>query len=161
MLPGAAETKVRPAVVISSDTYLVERPDCVGRHPDNEAAPEGCVNGLSSPGLAAGRAPRHVVLPSLRADDSSLGIDGDRPPERARLDPGPGLRPRRLCDLSLRTKRRFRRLIVASALSFPIKMADLARLHHNSQATARPNSPSCRVPSASVRDRKSVVWGKR
>ena len=27
MLPGAAETKVRPAVVISSDTYLVERPD--------------------------------------------------------------------------------------------------------------------------------------
>ena len=27
MLPGAAETKVRPAVVISSETYLVERPD--------------------------------------------------------------------------------------------------------------------------------------
>ena len=27
MLPGAAETKVRPAGVISSDTYLVERPD--------------------------------------------------------------------------------------------------------------------------------------
>jgi hypothetical protein len=27
ILPGAAETKVRPAVVISSDTYLVERPD--------------------------------------------------------------------------------------------------------------------------------------
>ena len=27
MLPGAAETKVRPAVVIASDTYLVERPD--------------------------------------------------------------------------------------------------------------------------------------
>ena len=27
MLPGAAETKVRPAVVISSDSYLVERPD--------------------------------------------------------------------------------------------------------------------------------------
>ena len=25
--PGAAETKLRPAVVISSDTYLVERPD--------------------------------------------------------------------------------------------------------------------------------------
>ena len=27
MLPGAAETKVRPAVGIASDTYLVERPD--------------------------------------------------------------------------------------------------------------------------------------
>jgi mRNA interferase MazF len=27
MLRGAAETKVRPAVVLSSDTYLVERPD--------------------------------------------------------------------------------------------------------------------------------------
>jgi mRNA-degrading endonuclease toxin of MazEF toxin-antitoxin module len=28
-LAGAAETKVRPAVVIASDTYLVERPDVV------------------------------------------------------------------------------------------------------------------------------------
>jgi mRNA-degrading endonuclease toxin of MazEF toxin-antitoxin module len=27
LLPGAAETKVRPAVVIASDIYLVERPD--------------------------------------------------------------------------------------------------------------------------------------
>lgn len=27
MLPGAVETKVRPAVVIASGTYLVERPD--------------------------------------------------------------------------------------------------------------------------------------
>lgn len=27
MLRGAAETKIRPAVVIASDTYLVERPD--------------------------------------------------------------------------------------------------------------------------------------
>ena len=27
MLAGAAETKVRPAVVIASGTYLVERPD--------------------------------------------------------------------------------------------------------------------------------------
>ena len=27
MLPGAVETKVRPAVVIASDAYLVERPD--------------------------------------------------------------------------------------------------------------------------------------
>ena len=27
MLRGAAETKVRPAVVIASETYLVERPD--------------------------------------------------------------------------------------------------------------------------------------
>jgi len=27
MLAGAAETKVRPAVVIASSTYLVERPD--------------------------------------------------------------------------------------------------------------------------------------
>ena len=27
MLAGALETKVRPAVVISSSTYLVERPD--------------------------------------------------------------------------------------------------------------------------------------
>jgi hypothetical protein len=26
-LPGALETKIRPAVVIASDTYLVERPD--------------------------------------------------------------------------------------------------------------------------------------
>jgi mRNA-degrading endonuclease toxin of MazEF toxin-antitoxin module len=27
ILPGASETKVRPAVVIASDIYLVERPD--------------------------------------------------------------------------------------------------------------------------------------
>jgi hypothetical protein len=27
MLAGAVETKVRPAAVIASDTYLVERPD--------------------------------------------------------------------------------------------------------------------------------------
>jgi mRNA interferase MazF len=27
MLPGAVETKIRPAVVIASNTYLVERPD--------------------------------------------------------------------------------------------------------------------------------------
>lgn len=27
ILPGAAETKVRPAVVIASETYLRERPD--------------------------------------------------------------------------------------------------------------------------------------
>ena len=29
MLPGAVETKVRPAVVIASETYLVERPDAL------------------------------------------------------------------------------------------------------------------------------------
>src|SRR5438105_15757174 len=29
MLPGAVETKVRPAVVIASDTYLAERPDVI------------------------------------------------------------------------------------------------------------------------------------
>jgi hypothetical protein len=28
-LPGAVETKVRPAVVIASNTYLVERPDVI------------------------------------------------------------------------------------------------------------------------------------
>jgi hypothetical protein len=28
-LPGAVETKVRPAVVIASETYLVERPDII------------------------------------------------------------------------------------------------------------------------------------
>ena len=107
-----------------------------GRHPDNEAAPEGCVNGLRSPGLAASRAPRRIVLPSLRADDSSLGIDGDRPPERARLDPGPGLRPHRRCDLI--TKRRFRRMIVASAC-FPAE---------NPCRTSTVGAPSTEFPSA-------------
>ena len=29
VLPGAVETKVRPAVVIASDTYLSERPDVI------------------------------------------------------------------------------------------------------------------------------------
>ena len=29
MLPGAVETKVRPAVVIASETYLAERPDVI------------------------------------------------------------------------------------------------------------------------------------
>jgi mRNA interferase MazF len=29
VLPGAAQTKVRPAVAVASDTYLVERPDVV------------------------------------------------------------------------------------------------------------------------------------
>src|SRR5450759_856233 len=107
MLPGAAETKVRPRSRDIERHIPCGAARCVGRHSDNEAAPEGYVNGLRSPGLAAGWAPRRIVLPSLRADASSLGIDGDRPPERARLDPGPGLRPRRLSDL--KTKRRFRR----------------------------------------------------
>jgi hypothetical protein len=29
LLPGAVETKVRPAVIIASDAYLVERPDVI------------------------------------------------------------------------------------------------------------------------------------
>lgn len=29
MLPGAVETKVRPAIVIASETYLAERPDVI------------------------------------------------------------------------------------------------------------------------------------
>ena len=29
MLPGAVETKVRPAVIIASETYLSERPDVI------------------------------------------------------------------------------------------------------------------------------------
>lgn len=29
MLPGAVETKVRPAVVIASETYMAERPDVI------------------------------------------------------------------------------------------------------------------------------------
>lgn len=83
VLVGAQETKVRPAVVIASAAYLAERPDVRDSH--HEGAPGAQLNGLHPPGLAIRGTSRRVLLPSVRADHSSLGIDGDWSSQPARL----------------------------------------------------------------------------
>jgi len=87
-LQGAAETKVRPAVAIASDLYLVERPDVlVGilttklHRTTSMDYVNDYVNGLRFVGLAIGRAPRRVVLPSLIDHDSSLECNGNWSPQ--------------------------------------------------------------------------------
>ena len=83
VLTGAKETKVRPAVVIASATYLAERPDVLVGILTTKLAKSAGHNGSHSPGLAICRAPRRIMLPSVRIDGSSLGVERNRPSERA------------------------------------------------------------------------------
>jgi mRNA-degrading endonuclease toxin of MazEF toxin-antitoxin module len=78
MLPGAAETKVRPAVVIASDTYLVERPDVlVGilttRLPRPSTSTDYVLLDWQSAGLRAVSCFRAYVLTIHRSDLTLIG----------------------------------------------------------------------------------------
>ena len=78
MLPGAAETKVRPAVVIASDTYLVERPDVVlgiltTKLPRTATSTDYALLDWQSAGLRAASCFRAYVLTIHRSDLTVIG----------------------------------------------------------------------------------------
>ena len=83
MLRGAAETKVRPAVVISSDAYLVERPDVlVGilttKLPQPATSMDYVLLDWKSAGLRAGSCFRAFVLTIHRQDLAVIGHLSER-----------------------------------------------------------------------------------
>jgi hypothetical protein len=64
MLPGAVETKVRPAVVIASETYLAERPDViVGILTTKIPSPLASTDYLLRDWQAEDYAPSHAFVP--------------------------------------------------------------------------------------------------
>lgn len=83
VLAGALETKVRPAVVISSDTYLVERPDVlVGilttRSPKPAASSDCVLLDWQLAGLRAESFFRAYVLTIHRSDLTVIGHLSER-----------------------------------------------------------------------------------
>ena len=83
VLAGAVETKVRPAVVIASNTYLVERPDVlVGiltSHRPNPATSTDCVlQDWQSAGLRVESFFRMYVLTMHRSELTTIGHLSDR-----------------------------------------------------------------------------------
>lgn len=89
VLSGARETKARPAVVISSDIYLVERPDVlVGilttRRPRNLASTDYVLTDWQSAGLRAESCFRVFVLTVHRSELTVIGHLSDRDWEQVR-----------------------------------------------------------------------------
>ena len=83
VLAGAVETKVRPAVVIASSTYLVERPDVlVGilttRHPKPTTSTDCVLQDWQSAGLRAESYFRTYVLTMHRSELTTIGHLSDR-----------------------------------------------------------------------------------
>jgi mRNA-degrading endonuclease toxin of MazEF toxin-antitoxin module len=83
MLPGAAETKVRPAVVIASHTYLSERPDVlVGilttKLPRIAGSTDWVLLDWQSAGLRASSCFRAYVLTMHRAELTVIGHLSER-----------------------------------------------------------------------------------
>jgi mRNA-degrading endonuclease toxin of MazEF toxin-antitoxin module len=83
MLPGAAQTKVRPAVVIASETYLVERPDVlVGilttQPPRPATSTDYVLLDWQSAGLRAQSCFRAYVLTIHRSDLTVIGHLSDQ-----------------------------------------------------------------------------------
>ena len=83
VLAGALETKVRPAVVISSSTYLVERPDVlVGilttRLPKTITSTDCVLMDWRLAGLRAGSYFRAYVLTMHRSELTVIGHLSDR-----------------------------------------------------------------------------------
>src|SRR5436853_7910624 len=70
------------------------------RAPHHEVAQNAGHDRLRPPGLAVRWTPRRVLLPSVRLDGPSLGIDGDWPPQRPRLGVGEGTGSYGLRDLT-------------------------------------------------------------
>ena len=69
-LPGAVQTKVRPAVVIASDTYLVERPDVIvgvltSKIPSAPASTDYILADWHEAGLRAQSCFRAYMLPCI------------------------------------------------------------------------------------------------
>lgn len=98
VLVGAQETKVRPAVVIASVVYLAERPNAVvgiltTKLPGRPATTDYVLQDWQSAGLRTESCFRAYDRPSL-------GIDGDRPPQRPRLGVGESTGSGRLCHLT-------------------------------------------------------------
>ena len=78
MLRGAAETKIRPAVVIASNTYLVERPDVLlgivtTKPPRTPAATDCVLVDWRSAGLRAPSYFRAYVLTIHRSELTVIG----------------------------------------------------------------------------------------
>lgn len=83
ILPGAVETKVRPAVVIASTTYLAERPDVlVGilttRPPRMPASTDYALQDWRTAGLRAESYFRAFVLTVHRSEVTIVGHLTDR-----------------------------------------------------------------------------------
>ncbi len=83
MLPGAAETKVRPAVIIASDSYLRERPDVlVGilttKAPPRPASTDYVLKDWQAAGLRAESCFRAFVLTIHRSEVTAVGHLSDR-----------------------------------------------------------------------------------
>jgi len=78
ILVGAQETKVRPAVVIASPTYLAERPDAVvgiltTKLPRTPGATDYILEDWRSAGLRAESCFRAYVLTAHRSEFSVIG----------------------------------------------------------------------------------------
>ncbi len=78
MLPGAVETKIRPAVVIASETYLVERPDVVvgiltTKIPAALASTDYIVLDWATAGLRAESCFRAYILTLRRSNATVIG----------------------------------------------------------------------------------------
>lgn len=83
VLAGAQQTKVRPAVVIASSTYLVERPDVlVGilttKLPNVTTSSDCVLMDWQSAGLRAQSCFRAYVLTAHRSELSVIGHLSDR-----------------------------------------------------------------------------------
>ena len=81
-LPGAIQTKVRPAVVIASDTYLRERPDVIvgiltTKIPSTVASTDYVLWSWEAAGLRAESCFRAYVLTLHRSNVSVIGRLGD------------------------------------------------------------------------------------
>jgi mRNA interferase MazF len=82
-LPGAFETKVRPAVVIASSTYLAERPDVLlgiltTKLPPTLASTDHLLADWRSAGLRAQSCFRAYVLTIHRSDLTVIGRLSDQ-----------------------------------------------------------------------------------
>jgi mRNA interferase MazF len=83
MLPGALETKARPAVVIASETYLVERPDVVvgiltTKAPTSPASTDYVLTDWRAAGLRAQSTFRAYVLTIHRSNATVIGHLSER-----------------------------------------------------------------------------------
>ena len=78
MLPGAVETKVRPAVVIASQTYLAERPDVIvgiltTKLPSPLASTDYLLRDWQAAGLRAQSCFRAYILTLHRSNVTVIG----------------------------------------------------------------------------------------
>jgi mRNA interferase MazF len=83
VLVGAQETKVRPAVVIASTTYLAERPDAVvailtTKSPKTPCTTDYILQDWQSAGLRAESCFRAYVLTAHRSELTVIGHLSDR-----------------------------------------------------------------------------------